>query len=216
MKKLISLIVAIYMIQYLPILLNSCEDRVESAVKELDEGGITYLLCGFDNAAENTDSMILVNYSFLSNEIHFIQIPRDTYFEYKGCTKVNSIYPLLRSSGKTPHEAMETLRATLSEALGIEIDAYVGYSIDAIANLVDDIGGVALDVYEEEDEVFYEDFSNEIIQDDVLSRLCTLPNVLITSHMGFFTKEAMHAIATTTLQNAKDFENGEKLVNVVR
>lgn len=77
------------------------------------------------------------------------------------------------------------------------------------------IGGVALDVYEEEDEVFYEDFSNEIIQDDVLSRLCTLPNVLITSHMGFFTKEAMHAIATTTLQNAKDFENGEKLVNVV-
>jgi D-lactate dehydrogenase len=78
------------------------------------------------------------------------------------------------------------------------------------------IGGVALDVYEEEDEVFYEDFSNEIIQDDVLSRLCTLPNVLITSHMGFFTKEAMHAIATTTLQNAKDFENGEKLVNVVK
>ena len=77
------------------------------------------------------------------------------------------------------------------------------------------IGAVALDVYEEEDGLFYEDVSNKIIQDDILSRLCTFPNVLITSHMGFFTKEAMQAIAVETLQNAFAYENGMKLLNIV-
>lgn len=61
--------------------------------------------------------------------------------------------------------------------------------------------GVALDVYEEEDEYFFEDRSNEIISDDELSRLLTFPNVLITSHQAFFTTEAMRAIAETTLNN---------------
>ncbi len=78
------------------------------------------------------------------------------------------------------------------------------------------IGAVALDVYEEEDGVFYEDVSNEIVLDDVLSRLATFPNVLITSHMGFFTKEAMQAIAVETLQNARAFEQGQKLINIVQ
>lgn len=61
--------------------------------------------------------------------------------------------------------------------------------------------GVALDVYEEEDDYFFEDRSNEIISDDELSRLLTFPNVLITSHQAFFTTEAMKAIAETTLNN---------------
>ena len=95
-----------------------------------------------------------------------------------------------------------------------------GALIDSLA-LIDGlksqkIGAVALDVYEEEDGVFYEDYSNEILHDDTLSRLSTLPNVLITSHMGFFTKEAMQAIAATTLENAKAFEEEKELVNVVK
>ena len=95
-----------------------------------------------------------------------------------------------------------------------------GALIDSLA-LVDGlkshkIGAVALDVYEEEDGVFYEDYSNEILHDDTLSRLSTLPNVLITSHMGFFTKEAMQAIAATTLENAKAFEEEKELVNIVK
>ena len=76
-------------------------------------------------------------------------------------------------------------------------------------------GGVGLDVYEEEEGVFYEDRSNEIITDDNLARLMTFPNVLITSHMGFFTREAMQAIAQTTLENAYALENGLPLVNQV-
>ena len=76
-------------------------------------------------------------------------------------------------------------------------------------------GGVGLDVYEEEEGIFYEDKSGEIMRDENLARLMTFPNVLITSHMGFFTKEAMQAIATVTLENAYALENGLPLVNKV-
>ncbi len=76
-------------------------------------------------------------------------------------------------------------------------------------------GGVGLDVYEEEEGIFYEDKSGEIMRDENLARLMTFPNVLITSHMGFFTKEAMQAIAEVTLENAYALENGLPLVNKV-
>lgn len=76
-------------------------------------------------------------------------------------------------------------------------------------------GGVGLDVYEEEEGVFYEDRSGDIILDDNLARLTTFPNVLISSHMAFFTKEAMQAIAIVTLENAYALENGLPLVNQV-
>lgn len=75
--------------------------------------------------------------------------------------------------------------------------------------------GVGLDVYEEEEGVFYEDRSNDIILDENLARLTTFPNVLITSHMGFFTREAMQAIAIETLENAYAIENGLPLINQV-
>jgi D-lactate dehydrogenase len=76
-------------------------------------------------------------------------------------------------------------------------------------------GGVGLDVYDEEEGVFYEDCSNQIITDDNLARLMTFPNVLVTSHMGFFTREAMQAIARTTLENAYALEMGLPLFNQV-
>lgn len=76
-------------------------------------------------------------------------------------------------------------------------------------------GGVGLDVYEEEEGIFYEDCSNEVMTDDNLARLTTFPNVLITSHMGFFTIEAMQAIAVETLENAYALENGLPLINQV-
>lgn len=76
-------------------------------------------------------------------------------------------------------------------------------------------GGVGLDVYEEEEGIFYEDRSGEIITDENLARLTTFPNVLITSHMGFFTKEAMQAIAIETMENAYAVENGLELINQV-
>lgn len=67
------------------------------------------------------------------------------------------------------------------------------------------IGGAALDVYEEETDFFYEDMSYKIIQDDVLSRIISMPNIIVTSHQAFLTKEALHNIADTTLLNIKRF-----------
>lgn len=64
------------------------------------------------------------------------------------------------------------------------------------------LGGLALDVYEEEGDLFFENLSGQVLQDDVFARLLTFPNVLITGHQAFFTAEALEAIALTTLENA--------------
>lgn len=77
------------------------------------------------------------------------------------------------------------------------------------------IGYAGLDVYEEEEGIFFEDHSQDLLQDDVLARLLTFPNVFITSHQGFLTREALANIAQTTLQNVKDFELGVALKNMV-
>lgn len=77
------------------------------------------------------------------------------------------------------------------------------------------IGGVGLDVYEREEGVFFEDLSYMALQDDLLARLTTFPNVVITSHQGFLTEEALANIAQTVLANATTFERGEPLVNEV-
>lgn len=77
------------------------------------------------------------------------------------------------------------------------------------------VGSAGLDVYEEEAGVFFENLSDTVIQDDVLARLLTFPNVLLTSHQGFLTHEALHNIAETTLGNIKDFELGSFLKNEV-
>ncbi|HOQ04089.1 MAG TPA: 2-hydroxyacid dehydrogenase [Anaerohalosphaeraceae bacterium] len=71
------------------------------------------------------------------------------------------------------------------------------------------IGYLGLDVYEEEADLFFEDLSNQIIQDDVFARLLMFPNVVVTGHQAFFTQNALTAIAETTLANVSAFERGE-------
>lgn len=71
------------------------------------------------------------------------------------------------------------------------------------------VGAACLDVYEEESDFFFEDFSGHILDDDILARLISMPNVIVTSHQAFLTEEALENIAETTLQNIADyFENG--------
>jgi D-lactate dehydrogenase len=78
------------------------------------------------------------------------------------------------------------------------------------------LGGAALDVYEEEEGVFFHDLSNQVLLDDVLARLLTFPNVLITAHQAFLTREALANIAQVTLENVTAFEGGLPLRNEVR
>lgn len=77
------------------------------------------------------------------------------------------------------------------------------------------VGAAGLDVYEEEASVFFRDLSDQVLQDDVLARLLTFPNVLITSHQAFLTREALANIAATTLASVTAFERSEVLVNAV-
>lgn len=77
------------------------------------------------------------------------------------------------------------------------------------------LGYLGIDVYEQEEKLFFHDLSENIIEDDVIMRLLSFPNVLISSHQGFLTDEALTQIALVTLQNISDFENGKKLENAV-
>ncbi len=77
------------------------------------------------------------------------------------------------------------------------------------------LGYLGIDVYEQEEKLFFHDLSENIIEDDVIMRLLSFPNVLITSHQGFLTDEALTQIALVTLQNISDFEQGKKLENEV-
>ncbi len=77
------------------------------------------------------------------------------------------------------------------------------------------VAGAGLDVYEEEADFFYEDWSDTVIKDDILARLVNLPNVLVSSHQAFLTEEALSNIALTTLNNIKEFADGMPLTNEV-
>jgi len=77
------------------------------------------------------------------------------------------------------------------------------------------LGGVGLDVYEEEERVFYRDLSDQVLSDDLLARLLTFRNVLVTSHMGFLTREALAEIASTTLASLADFQAGRPLTHEI-
>ncbi|HEY5653114.1 MAG TPA: NAD(P)-dependent oxidoreductase, partial [Pontiella sp.] len=77
------------------------------------------------------------------------------------------------------------------------------------------IGYLGIDVYEEEEELFFEDKTFEIRTDDVFARLTTFPNVVITGHQAYFTEEAVSSIAKTTLENIAAYQNGDELVNAV-
>ena len=78
------------------------------------------------------------------------------------------------------------------------------------------LGGVAIDVYEQEADLFFRDLSSVVIADDLIQRLVSFPNVIVTGHQAFLTREALTTICETTLQSATAFEQGQKLENEIR
>ncbi len=115
----------------------------------------------------------------------------------------------------THHLIDEASLATMKEGVYL-INTSRGGLVDTVALIAalksGKVGGVGLDVYEVEEGVFFEDLSHEVLQDDVLARLVSFPNVLITSHQGFFTEEALSEIARVTTENLERFAKGEEML----
>lgn len=104
-------------------------------------------------------------------------------------------------------EKMKTGTMLINTSRGALLDTVA--VIEALKNGT--IAYLGLDVYEEEEEIFFEDRSGLIIPDDVFARLLTFPNVIITGHQAFFTREALENIAATTIENITRFEQGQAL-----
>lgn len=146
MKKIIILILTLTV--GLGIFKN---DTVRSSALNIREAAkkekYTFLVVGIDDAAENTDALILFNYDVKENVGSFLQIPRDTYFAYSSeVKKINSIYPYLRQKGYDSKEAMDEVSKSISSAFGVNLDGYLCFTVAAISSLVDAIGGVDIDL----------------------------------------------------------------------
>lgn len=108
----------------------------------------TNLLCaGLDNAAGNTDVLMLISFDEESREITVLQIPRDTYFFADTAQKkINQLYPGARLAGKNAQDALAFVGESISAAMGIPIDGYLAVNLSTVADLIDGIGGVTLRV----------------------------------------------------------------------
>lgn len=111
----------------------------------------------------------------------------------------------------------ETIAAMKRGALVVNTSRGALIDAEAAVDALKDgrLGGLAMDVYEQEADFFFEDLSDEIVRDDTLQRLLMFPNVLITAHQAFFTRQALLAITDTTLGSITAFQRGEKLLNEV-
>ena len=131
------------------------------------------------------------------------------------CLQISLHFPL---TDETYHLINEETIARLREGV-ILINTSRGALIDAEALLAGiksrRIGAACLDVYEEESELFFVDLSGHIVDDDVLARLISMPNVLVTSHQAFLTSEALSNIAKTTAENIVAFFSGERSENEI-
>ncbi|MBI4309936.1 MAG: hypothetical protein HY591_06355 [Candidatus Omnitrophica bacterium] len=109
-----------------------------------------------------------------------------------------------------PHLTAETCKLAFGfEGICVFVNDQVNKAV--LSTLARKVGYLGLDVYEEEGDLFFEDLSGHVIQDDVFERLLTFPNVIITGHQAFFTRHALQGIAETTMQNISDFKQNKLL-----
>jgi D-lactate dehydrogenase len=134
------------------------------------------------------------------------------YVDLNTLLKMADVVTLHLPLSKETHHLLDAARLGTMKPGAMLINTSRGKLIDTHA-LVESLlrghlGGVALDVYEEEEGIFFEDHSERLLQDDVLTRLLTFPNVLITSHQAFLTREALSEIARVTAENLASFSRG--------
>jgi D-lactate dehydrogenase len=138
------------------------------------------------------------------------------YFELDALLRQSDIVTLHLPLTATTNHMLNAERLALMKPGAMLINTSRGKLIDThalVENLLrGHLGGVALDVYEEEEGIFFEDHSEHLLQDDILSRLLTFPNVLITSHQAFLTREALQEIARVTCENLTRFDAGKSFI----
>lgn len=141
------------------------------------------------------------------------------YLPLEDVLKKSDVISLHCPLTKETHHMINEESLKLIKPSTIIINTSRGALIDAEALLKavkqEKLAGAGLDVYEEESEFFFEDWSNKIIKDDILALLLAMPNIIVTSHQAFLTNEALENIAQTTLNNLKDFFDGKPLENEI-
>jgi D-lactate dehydrogenase len=162
--------------------------------------------------------MKVLAYDVMPNEA----LAKELDFKYTSLEEIykqSNIITLFCPLTKDNHHLINSKAINLMEQKPMIVNTSRGGLIDATAIIKAiknyQISAIGLDVYEEEEKIFFEDFSNSNITDDVLSRLISFNNVLITSHQAFFTTEAVNAIANTTLGNIDNYFNKKTLTNQV-
>ena len=126
---------------------SSCRTIYDSTSKLNIHSRSTFLVAGFDDAAENTDVLFTMSYDPSENTAYIAQIPRDTYFEFgKSQNKINQIYASLKASGISSDAALKNASDMIGEAFGVTFDGYIGITIDTFTEIVDAIGGVDIEV----------------------------------------------------------------------
>ena len=147
MKKLLKLVLFLLLLGVIiSLFFANCEGKGDV---KTDGSSFTFLVAGYDNAAENTDVLFLMSYEKNTNEISVIQIPRDSFVEYRGSYgKINRIYSSERASGKSGGDALTALQHAVEDYLGININASVALSLDAFMRFIDNFDGVTVNVPE--------------------------------------------------------------------
>lgn len=159
---------------------------------------------GFDATVLAYDPMVSLDWA-KQNGIRYVELPE----LLAACDIISLHLPLLP---ETKHLINTKTLAQMKHGV-LLINTSRGKLIETQALIHSlksgEVGGVALDVYEEEEGIFFEDLSGQVLQDDQLSRLLTFPNVLITSHQAFLTREGLNEIARVTVDNILKLETGK-------
>lgn len=147
MKKRLLVLFIIFLLVATPFTVCACLGSESTPSMQQLPQPLTALVLGTDTAAQNTDVILFLRYVPAESSLSIMQIPRDTYLKNNlGAPKINHIYPALLASGKTEKEALLGTAAILSDAFSISFDAALALRPVALSRLVDEIGGVPINV----------------------------------------------------------------------
>lgn len=147
MKKIIAFFLIISLFSLSSDALGMFKDKAVDVISDVSKNSYTYLILGLDDASSNTDVIILFNYDGEKNSYSVLGIPRDTFFSPSPRPhKINGYLASSNEEDNIPLSRLTDFKDILSSSLGIRIDGAVSYTMDAIAGIVDALGGINVDV----------------------------------------------------------------------